>query len=170
MFRSKATTVSEYLKLLPRERRKSLAAVRKVVRDNLPKGYKESIGWGAITYAIPLKDYPNTYNGQPLCVAALTAGKNHCSLHLMAAYGDQDTRQWLEEQFRRSGKKLDMGKACIHFTQPEDLALDAIARVIARVTPAKYIARYEAARKPRQHRRRRRFEDSTIRGLEGFRD
>lgn len=149
MFSSKATTVSEYLQLLPPERRKSLAAVRKVVRDNLPKGYKESIGWGAITYAIPLKDYPNTYNGQPLCVAALTAGKNNCSLHLMAAYGDPDTRQWLEEQFRKNGKKLDMGKACIHFKQPDDLPLEAIGKVIAKVTPEKYIARYEAARKLR---------------------
>jgi hypothetical protein len=149
MTSDQAQSVSEYLKRLPPERRKSLAAVRKVVRDNLPKGYKEAMGWGAITYAIPLKDYPNTYNGQPLCIAALTAGKNNCSLHLMAAYGDPPTRKWLEEQFRKSGKKLDMGKACIHFRTPDDLPLDAIAQVIARVTPEKYIERYEAARKPR---------------------
>jgi hypothetical protein len=149
MFKSQARTVAEYLKLLPPERRKSLSAVRKVVRDNLPKGYKEAIGWGAITYAIPLKDYPNTYNGQPLCIAALAAGKHNCTLHLMAAYGDPETRKWLEAQFRRSGKKLDMGKACIHFRQPDDLPLDAIAEVIARVTPEKYIRHYEAARKSR---------------------
>jgi hypothetical protein len=149
MFDSKAKSVAEYLKLLPPEQRKSLAAVRKVVRENLPRGYKEEIGWGAITYAIPLKDYPNTYNGQPLCIAALTAGKHRCSLHLMAAYGDSDTRQWLEDQFRKSGKKLDMGKACIHFKAPDDLPLDAIAKVIAKVTPEKYIERYEASRKSR---------------------
>ena len=63
---SKAKSVAEYLKLLPPEQRKSRAAVRKVVRENLPRGYKEAIGWGSITYAIPLKDYPNTYNGQPI--------------------------------------------------------------------------------------------------------
>ena len=149
MFSSKAKTVSEYLKQMPPERRKSLSAVRKVIRENLPSGYKEAIGWGAITYGIPLKDYPNTYNGQPLCVAALAAGKNQCSLYLMAAYGDGETRKWLEEQFRKSGKKLDMGKACIRFKQPDDLPLDAIGRVIATITPEKYIQRYEAARKPR---------------------
>jgi len=149
MFANKAKSVAGYLKLLPPEQRKSLAAVRKVVRENLLRGYKEEIGWGAITYAIPLRDYPNTYNGQPLCIAALTAGKHRCSLHLMAAYGDSDTRQWLEEQFRKSGKKLDMGKACIHFKAPDDLPLDAIAKVIAKVTPEKYIARYEASRKSR---------------------
>jgi hypothetical protein len=149
MFGNKAKTVSEYLQQLPPERRKSLAAVRKVVRDNLPKGYREAIGWGAITYGIPLKDYPNTYNGQPLCIAALTAGKNDCSLHLMAAYGDPATRKWLENQFRKSGKKLDMGKACIHFRSPDDLPLDAIGKVIAKVTPEKYIRHYEASRQTR---------------------
>ena len=45
--------------------------MRKVIRANLPKGYRESIGWGCITYEVPLKVYPDTYNGQPLGVAAL---------------------------------------------------------------------------------------------------
>ena len=76
------------LKGLPPDRRKTLSAVRKVVLENLPKGYEEVIGWGAITYAIPLKAYPHTYNGQPLCVAALAAGKQDRSIYLMAAYGD----------------------------------------------------------------------------------
>ena len=88
MFTAKAKTVGEYLKQLPPDRRKSLSTVRAVVLENLPKGYEESIGWGAITYAIPLADYPDTYNGQPLCIAALSAGKKYCSIHLMAAYGD----------------------------------------------------------------------------------
>ena len=144
-----ATTVSEYLKRLPPDQRRSLSAVRKVVRDNLPEGYQEGIGWGAIAYAIPLKDYPDTHNGQPLCIAALTAGKSSCSLHLLAAYGHPETRRWLEEQFRKSGKKLDMGKACVRFKQPDDLPLDAIAKLIAKVTPDKYIRLYEASRKSR---------------------
>jgi hypothetical protein len=146
MFTGKAKTVGEYLKQLPPERRKSLSAVRDVVLDNLPKGYEEAIGFGVITYAIPLADYPDTYNRQPLCVAALSAGKQYCSIHLMAAYGDAKTRKWLEDQFRKSGKKLNMGKACVRFKTPDDLPLDAIAAVIAKVTPEKYIAAYEASR------------------------
>ena len=147
MFTNKAKTVREYLETLPPERRKSLAAVRDVVLEHLPKGYQEAIGWGAITYAIPLEDYPDTYNGQPLCVAALSAGKHYCSIHLMAAYGDAKTRKWLEDQFRKSGKKLNMGKACVRFKTPDDLPLGAIATVIAKVTPEKYIRTYEAGRK-----------------------
>ena len=147
MFTNKAKTVGEYLKQLPADRRKTLSAVRNVVLENLPKGYKEAIGWGAITYAIPLADYPDTYNGQPLCVAALSAGKNYCSIHLMAAYGDTKTRKWLEDAFKKSGKKLDMGKACVRFKTADDLPLDAIGKIIAKVTPDKYIKTYEAGRR-----------------------
>ncbi len=147
MSTSNAKTVAEFLKQLPPERRKPLSAVRKIVRENLPKGFKESIGWGAITYAIPLKDYPDTYNGQPLCIAALSAGKNYCSIHLMAAYGDPKTRRWLEDAFRKSAKKLDMGKACVRFKSVDDLPLDAIAALIAKVSPEQYIRTYEQSRK-----------------------
>ena len=139
-------TVFEYLRGLDPERRAMLSAVRKVVNDNLPEGYAEGVTYGMIAWYIPLAAFPNTYNGQPLCIAALTAGKHRCSLHLMAAYGDPGTREWLVDQFRKSGKKLDMGKACIHFKAPDDLPLDAIAKVIAKVTPQKYIERYEASR------------------------
>lgn len=140
-------TVSEFLKQLPAERRATISKVRGVVLDNLPKGYEEGIGWGAITYAIPLGTYPDTYNGQPLCIAALASNKHHCSLYLMAPYGDPRLLKWLEAGFKKSGKKLDMGKSCVRFKTPEDLPLDVIGEVIAKVAPSAYIKRYEASRK-----------------------
>ena len=66
----------------------------------------------------------------------------------MAAYGDPATRTWLEDQFKKSGKRLNMGKSCVRFKTADDLPLDAIAAVIAKVTPEKYIKTYEASRKP----------------------
>jgi hypothetical protein len=142
-----ASTVGQYLKTLPADRRRSILAVRQVVLDNLPAGYEETIEWGAIAYAIPLETYSDTYNGRPLCIAALAAGKNYCSLHLLAVYGHAPTRKWFEEQFKQSGKKLDMGKACVRFRTAEDLPLDVIAKVIARVPPDKYIKTYEESRR-----------------------
>jgi hypothetical protein len=65
----------------------------------------------------------------------------------MAAYGDSKTRKWLEDEFKKSGKKLDMGKACVRFKTTDDLPLDAIGKIIARVTPDKYIKTYEASRR-----------------------
>ncbi len=146
MVQSKAATVSEYLKELPDDRRAVVAAVRKVIRRNLPAGYREAMNWGVITYEIPLKRYPNTYNGQPPTYIALAAQKNHFALYLMTAYGDSDLAAWLKDEFRKAGKKLDMGKSCLRFRKLEDLPLDVIGQFTAKVTPEQYIARCETYR------------------------
>jgi hypothetical protein len=62
-------TVAEYLAGLPEERRSAMEAVRKLVRRNLPPGYRETLAWGGITYEVPLERYPDTYNGKPLAYA-----------------------------------------------------------------------------------------------------
>jgi uncharacterized protein YdhG (YjbR/CyaY superfamily) len=147
MVASKATTVKEYLAWLPEDRRKVISKVRSVIRKHLPKGYEEKVTYGIISYQVPLKTLPDTYNGQPLCYAALAAQKNHNALYLMCAYGDAKQRAKLEQAFKTAGKKLDMGKACVRFKSAEDLPLPAIGKLIAAVPPAKYMATYEAARK-----------------------
>jgi len=147
MVQSAAATVADYLDALPPERRAVIAEVRKVIRRNLPKGYQEVMNWGAITYELPLERYPNTYNGQPLCYAALAAQKNHFALYLMTVYGDTKLEQELRAAFRKAGKKLDMGKSCVRFKSVDQLPLDAIGRIIAAVPPDKYIAAYEKSRR-----------------------
>jgi hypothetical protein len=147
MVSSKAKTVPEYLKSLPEDRRAAISKVRQVVLKNLPKGYVETMNWGMISYEIPLKRYPDTYNKQPLGVAALASQKNYMTLYLMAVYADPKTARWFHEQYRASGKKLDMGKSCVHFKKLADLPLDVIGATIARYSVDKYIERYEAARK-----------------------
>ena len=145
--KSKATTVAEYLASLPEDRRKVVSKVRSVIRKHLPKGYKENIGWGAITYEIPLTRLPDTYNGQPLCYAALAAQKNYYALYLMGPYGDPKQRATLEDAFQKAGKKLDMGKSCVRFKDVDDIPLPAIGKLIASVPAEKWIAMYEASRK-----------------------
>jgi hypothetical protein len=147
MVRSHATTVAEYLEELPEDRRAVVAAVREVILKNLPKGYQETMNWGMISYEIPLERYPTTYNKQPLSCACLGAQKNYYVLHLMAVYGSPEQAAWFREEFRKAGKKLDMGKACVRFRKLDDLPLDVIGRVIARTPPEKYIAFYEASRR-----------------------
>ena len=140
-----AQTVSEYLRALDPERRKILSAVRKIVNKNLPEGYVEGVAYGIIAWSIPLTTFPDTYNGQPLCCAALAANKNYNSLHLMgAAYGSKE-KAFLREEFQKRGKKLDMGQGCLRFRTLDDLPLDVIGEVIQR-TPAKALmAMHEAA-------------------------
>lgn len=147
MVTSRAKTVAQYLRELPGDRREAIAGVRKIILKNLPSGYQESMQWGMITYCIPLKDYPNTYNGQPLGYAALASQKNYNSLYLFSVYGDPDLEQWFKSRFMATGKRLDMGKSCVHFKKLNDLPLDLIAETIARVPKDVYLKHYEASRR-----------------------
>ena len=147
MAKSKVTTVEQYLASLPEERRAVVATVRDFVRKNLPKGYREGINWGMIAFEVPLERYPDTYNKQPLCYAALAAQKNSYSLHLTCAYADSPRGERLRAAYAKAGKKLNMGKACIRFKKVEDLVLDVIGELIAEVPVDDFIAYYEASRK-----------------------
>ena len=51
-----------------------------------------------------------------------------------------------KDGFKKAGKKLDMGKACIRFKKLKDLPLDVISDSIARVPMENYARHYEASR------------------------
>jgi uncharacterized protein YdhG (YjbR/CyaY superfamily) len=149
---SSASTVAEYLKELPEDRRSAISKVRAVIRKNLPKGYAEQMCYGMIGYVVPHKLYPAGYHcdpKQPLMYASLASQKNHMSFYSMALYMNAESERWIREQFQARGKKLDMGKSCIRFKKLEDLPLDVIGESIAKVPVAGYIKFYEDARKSR---------------------
>ena len=132
---SKATTVEQYLAELPEDRRKALEAVRRVVLKNLDKDYEEGIQYGMIGYYVPHRVFPKGYHcdpKQPLPFAGLASQKNHMSLYLMCIYGESDLSRWFRQAWAKTGKKLDMGKACVRFKKLDDLALDVIAEAIRR--------------------------------------
>ena len=147
MARIDVASVPAYLAALPPERRKAIAAVRKVIRANLPPGYEEGPQFGMIGYYVPLTRFPDTYNGQPLCLAGLASQASYMSLYLMCVYGDGKLRASFERGFRAAGKKLNMGKSCVRFKSVDDLPLDVIGKAIAAVSVDRYIAHYEETRK-----------------------
>jgi len=143
---SSVKTVDQYLAALPPDRRTAIEAVRKVIRKNLPRGYEEAIGFGMITYQVPLSRYPNTYNGQPLQIAALASQKTAMSVYLVGVYGDPALSEWFQEAYRKTGKKLDMGKSCVRFRTIDDLPLELVGEVIGKIGVDEYLAQYEASR------------------------
>jgi hypothetical protein len=156
--KSKATTVEGYLAELPEERRVAISAVREVIRKHLDPDFKEGIQYGMIGYFVPHEVYPSGYHcdpRQPLPFAALGSQKNYMSLYLMSVYGDSDQRKLLQEAWAQSGKKLNMGKACIRFAKLSDLPLDIIGDAVRRVTAKRYIAICESAINSRQGKSRK---------------
>ena len=144
---SKASTVADYLASLPSDRRAAIQAVRDVILANIDEDYEEIMQYGMIGYAVPHRVFPAGYHcdpRQPLTFAGLASQKNHMSIYLMCVYGDADHAQWFRDAWKKTGKKLDMGKACIRFKKLDDVALDVIAEAIRRVPAKKYIERYES--------------------------
>lgn len=147
MVSSKAATVEQYLEELPEDRREAISAVRMVILQNLPKGYQEGMLYGMIGYSIPLEDYPETYNGEPLMYAALGSQKNHMALYLKNIYGNPEMEQKFEEAYKTSGKKIDRGKGCVRFKQLDDLPLEVVAAAISATPVDEHIRKYEESRK-----------------------
>ena len=143
MVKSDAATPDEYLAALPPDRRAAIAAVRDVIRRNLPDGFEEGMEFGMIAYYVPLERFPNTYNGHPLGLAAIASQKNHMAIYLNNVYGDPDTERRFRERYAASGKKLDMGKSCVRFRRLDALPLDVIGTTIAETSLDRFLARYE---------------------------
>ncbi len=137
--RAPPTTVAQFLKALPPERAKEMAIVRAVIKRNLPKGYEEVALPGMIAYQVPLSRHSDTYNGKALWLAALAAPKSYLTLHLMPVYGSNDLEKKLRDGFKAAGKKLDIGKACIHYRKADDLALDVIGEIVAALPVERWV-------------------------------
>jgi hypothetical protein len=145
--KASSATVSAFLAALPVERRVEVERVRDAVRRQLPAGYQEVISKNMLVYQVPLERYGDTYNGQPLWYVALASEKSYLSLHLMPVYGDRALAERLTEGFRAAGKKLDMGKACIHFQKADDLPLDVIGEIVATIPVDRWVQIAQAARR-----------------------
>jgi hypothetical protein len=151
MATGKALTVAGYVAALPPERKKAISVVRRVIKQHLPKGYQETMQYGMLSYVVPLSKYPEGYLGKkdvPLPYLCLASQKNHMAVYLMCVYGDPKLARWFSAAWKKTGKKLDMGKSCLRFKAVDDLALDVLGEAIARVSVADCINLY-AKRGPR---------------------
>ncbi len=143
---SKATTVAAYLKELPEDRRSAIESLREVILANLDGDYEEGVQYGMIGYYVPHRVFPAGYHcdpKQPLPFASIASQKNHLAFYCMGVYMDPELAAWFESAWKKTGKKLDMGKSCIRFKRIEDVPLEVVGEVIRRMPAAAYIARYE---------------------------
>lgn len=146
---SRAASVKEYLAALPDDRRKAVAAVRKVILDNLGEGYAECMQYGMIGYCVPHARYPAGYHcdpQQPLPFAGLASQKNHLAVYLFCVYAVPGEAERFAKAWKAAGKRLDMGKGCVRFRRLEDVPLDVLGEAIRRVPVDVFIKHYEAAR------------------------
>lgn len=149
---SQAKTVADYLAGLPEDRRHALEQVRKVIQQNLGKGFEEGMQYGMIGYYVPHSIYPAGYHckpSEPLPFASLAAQKNHLAFYAMFLYQNGQELERFVKEWKATGKKLDMGKACVRFKKLEDVPLEVIGRAVGRIGCNAFVAAYESMLGPK---------------------
>jgi hypothetical protein len=144
---SKATTVDAYLAEIPEDRQKAMSKLRSIINKKLPKGFKESMGYGMMGWSVPHSKYPAGYHcnpKDPLPFMGLASQKNSINLYHMGIYADPKLLKWFQEAHAKaSPKKLDMGKSCIRYKKPDDIPFELIGELASKITPQDWIAIYE---------------------------
>lgn len=145
---SKSTTVNEYLKEIPSERKEAFSKLRNEILKNLPKGLEEGMTYGMIGYYVPHSIYPNGYHcdpKQPLPFAALASQKNFISFYHMGMYSDQKLLDWFQNEYPKfSNAKLDMGKSCVRFKKMDDIPFTLIGKLMKKMTVKDWVKNYES--------------------------
>ena len=149
---SKATTVADYLKSLPTDRRAIVEALRSAMKKHLPKEIEEGMNYGMIGWYVPHRIYPNGYHcnpKQPLPYAGLASQKNYVSLYLFWTYENSEAEKWLRAEWTKGGRKLDMGKCCIRVKSLDEVPLDVVAEAVKRMPYDAFVSWYVSMLDPR---------------------
>lgn len=146
---SNAATPDEYIENLPEERKEVLAALRSAIKKNIPKGFKEEMGYGMLGWVVPHSLYPAGYHcdpKQPLPFLGFASQNNHIAVYHMGIYSSPELLEWFQSEWpKHSSKKLDMGKSCIRFRKPEDVPVALIGELASKMTPKEWIGMYETS-------------------------
>lgn len=122
--------------------------LRRVILENLPEGFSETINYGMIGYVVPFVIYPGGYQAdpkQPLPFVNIASQKNYFALHHLGLYADKKLLDWFVDEYPKfSKKKLDMGKGCVRFKDPHDIPFELIGKLISKVSVNEWISTYES--------------------------
>lgn len=147
----KASNPEEYIGQLPQDRQAAISQLRRVILQHLPKGFEETMSYGMIGYVVPHSLYPAGYHCDPklpLPFMSIASQKSHIGFYHMGLYADEQLLQWFVDEFpKHSSRKLDMGKSCLRFKNPEHIPFTLLGELVGKMKPDDWIARYEKSYK-----------------------
>ena len=133
-----ANAPEEYVAQIPEERKPIFSKLRKIIKDNLPKGFEEGLNYKMLGYYVPHTIYPEGYHCDPklpLPFMNLASQKNSINLYHSGVYAKKELYDWFVAEYpKHSKRKLDMGKSCIRFKKMDDIPYDLIAELRTKLT------------------------------------
>ncbi len=145
---SKATTPQEYIKDLPEDRVVAITKLRKVINDNLPKGFHEEMSYGMIGYVVPHSIYPSGYHCDtklPLPFMSFASQKNSINFYHMGIYAKPELLKWFTSEYpKHCTAKLDMGKSCVRFKKMDHIPFELLGELVQKMSVEDWISCYES--------------------------
>jgi hypothetical protein len=142
----KAKSPEDYLAQVSEEKQEAMIQLREVVKKNIPEGFEEEMGYG-ICYVVPHSLFPAGYHcnpKDPLPFISIAAQKHFIALYHMGMYADPELLEWFTSEYTKRAKgKLDMGKACIRFKNPENIPFDLIGELMQKMSVDAWVRIYK---------------------------
>lgn len=142
-----ASTPDEYISKIPEDRKAAMEKLRTVIKQNLPKGFEETMNYGMIGYVVPHSVYPPGYHcdtSLPLPFLNIASQKNFIAFYHMGIYADKNLLNWFTSEYpKHVSTKLDMGKSCIRFKKPEHIPFELLGKLVSKMSSEDWIRIYE---------------------------
>ena len=139
--------VQLFIDQLEGPRKPEFLELRKVIVENLPKGFEETIGYGMIGYVVPHSIYPAGYHCTPklpLPFLNLVMRKDIITFYHMGLYSDENLLNWFKDEYCKfTSLKLDMGKSCVRFKKSGEIPYALIGALIQKVSVEDWVLLYE---------------------------
>lgn len=140
--------IQEYIDKLPDDRKLALTKLRKIISENIPDGFIETINYAMPAFVVPHSLYPKGYKCDPklpLPFISYVSQKNFISIYHMGLYADKQLYDWFVAEYPKYSKtKADIGKSCIRFKKPEQIPYPLIAELVKKMSVEEWIKTFES--------------------------
>ncbi|MDP2387542.1 MAG: DUF1801 domain-containing protein [Bacteroidota bacterium] len=142
-----AKNPDDYIKKVAEDKREAIIKLRAEILKNLPKGFEETMSYGMIGYVVPHSIFPKGYHCDPklpLPFVSIAAQKNFVAFYHMGIYANPKLLNWFVEEYpKHTDAKLDMGKGCVRFKNPEKIPYKLLGQLIKKVSVKQWTTAYE---------------------------
>ncbi|MEK4248623.1 MULTISPECIES: DUF1801 domain-containing protein [Paenibacillus] len=140
----------ELMEQIDEKWKESFVQLVDTVERHIPEGFEQVSQYGGIGFVVPLTTYAQGYHctpNTPLPFISIVAQKRHLALYHMGVYADPELLTWFQEEYAKiMPTKLNMGKSCIRFTNPNKIPYSLIGELASKMTPEQWINLYEGER------------------------
>ncbi|MFD2829443.1 DUF1801 domain-containing protein [Corticicoccus populi] len=142
-------TFDEYVETLDPKWKESFLKLWHTVEERIPDDFEIDVQHGMPGFVVPKTIYPDGYHvdNEPLPFMGIASQKRHLAVYHMGIYRDPDLYNWFTGEYpKHMTTKLNMGKSCIRFTNPNKVPYELIGDLAGKMSAEEWIQLYESKR------------------------